>query len=180
MITAAQKAMQRVLERCGVPCASPSSAKNLNRCCFCLAVDPAEVRANLNRLLDAHGGAGQLNESHANLFSALPVFVPESMIKRMAEAVRALTAVATTEPYQRVALGRAPDIARYDPGSPGGVLGFDFHLTATGPKLIEINTNPGGLLLNAMLAQAQQPCVPELGVAFDGDSLINSLPAAAS
>ncbi|MBK9497619.1 MAG: hypothetical protein ACT4NL_03785 [Pseudomarimonas sp.] len=168
MITAAQKAMQRVLERCGVPCASPSSAKNLNRCCFCLAVDPAEVRANLNRLLDAHGGAGQLNESHANLFSALPVFVPESMIKRMAEAVRALTAVATTEPYQRVALGRAPDIARYDPGSPGGVLGFDFHLTATGPKLIEINTNPGGLLLNAMLAQAQQPCVPELGVAFDG------------
>ncbi|KAF0219823.1 MAG: hypothetical protein FD176_3421 [Rhodospirillaceae bacterium] len=28
-----------------------------------------------------------------------------------------------------------------------GILGFDFHPTADGPRLIEVNTNPGGLLL---------------------------------
>jgi hypothetical protein len=30
-------------------------------------------------------------------------------------------------------------------------MGYDFHLTAVGPKLIEINTNSGGGLLNAYL-----------------------------
>jgi hypothetical protein len=37
-------------------------------------------------------------------------------------------------------------------------LGFDFHLSPTGPQLIEINTNPGGGLLNAVLRQAQRAC----------------------
>jgi hypothetical protein len=67
--------MQRVLERCGVACASPISADLLNHHCFCLAIDPAEVRANLNRILEAQGSVGRLTEAHANLFSALPVFV---------------------------------------------------------------------------------------------------------
>ncbi len=168
MNTVAQKTMQRVLERCGVPCASPISADLLNHHCFCLAVDSAEVRANLNRILAAHGDVGQLTEAHTNLFSALPVFVPASMLRGMAEAVRTLTSVVTLEPYLRAALSRAPEIARHDPGSPGGVLGFDFHLAASGPKLIEINTNPGGLLLNVMLARAQQLCLPELSFALDG------------
>ncbi len=30
-------------------------------------------------------------------------------------------------------------------------MGYDFHLTEAGPKLIEINTNAGGGLLNAYL-----------------------------
>ena len=33
-------------------------------------------------------------------------------------------------------------------------MGYDFHLTETGPKLIEINTNAGGGLLNAYLLAA--------------------------
>jgi hypothetical protein len=42
------------------------------------------------------------------------------------------------------------------------LLGLDFHLTQDGPRLIEINTNPGGVLLNALLGQAQRACMPEL------------------
>jgi hypothetical protein len=49
-------------------------------------------------------------------------------------------------------------------------LGLDFHLTDYGPRLIEINTNPGGVLLNAMLGQAQHICMPEQMVAT-GDAL---------
>ncbi len=33
------------------------------------------------------------------------------------------------------------------------IIGFDFYLTPTGPKLIEVNTNPAGLLLSFLLAQ---------------------------
>lgn len=55
-------------------------------------------------------------------------------------------------------LAWAPEIARFDPGSPGGLLDYDFHLGAARPLLIEINTNPGGALLNVLLARAQQAC----------------------
>ena len=61
--------------------------------------------------------------------------------------------------FRSAALSYAPDIAGFDPGSPGGLLGLDFHLSADGPKLIEINTNPGGALLNVLLGRAQRLCV---------------------
>ena len=37
-------------------------------------------------------------------------------------------------------------------------FGFDFHVAADGPKLIEINTNAGGALLNLEMQRAQQGC----------------------
>ena len=49
----------------------------------------------------------------------------------------------------------------FNPDSPGGLLGLDFHLGLGGPKLIEVNTNPGGALLNAVLGRAQRVCIPE-------------------
>jgi hypothetical protein len=41
-------------------------------------------------------------------------------------------------------------------------MGYDFHLAADGPKLIEINTNAGGAFLNALLAKAQHACCAEM------------------
>lgn len=43
-----------------------------------------------------------------------------------------------------------------------GMLGFDFHLTQAGPKLIEINTNPGGLLLGLLQARGLAALHPGL------------------
>lgn len=37
-------------------------------------------------------------------------------------------------------------------------MGYDFHLTESGPKLIEINTNAGGAMLNLALTRAQHAC----------------------
>ncbi|TGL59287.1 circularly permuted ATPgrasp domain protein [Leptospira ognonensis] len=42
--------------------------------------------------------------------------------------------------------------------SGGLFLGFDFHETEEGPKLIEINTNAGGLLINSILYEVQDNC----------------------
>src|SRR3546814_591716 len=70
--------------------------------------------------------------------------------------------VAANPRYRQHVLQWAPDIATHDPGSVGGVLGLDFHLTVDGPRLIEINTNPGGLLLNAMALDAVRSCAPSI------------------
>jgi hypothetical protein len=45
-------------------------------------------------------------------------------------------------------------------------MGYDFHLTAAGPKLIEANSNAGGAFLNALLAKAQRACCAEVDVAL--------------
>ncbi len=45
-------------------------------------------------------------------------------------------------------------------------MGYDFHLTEAGPKLIEINTNAGGAFLNALLVRAQRACCTEVDVAL--------------
>lgn len=139
-----------------------ASAEALHRECFCIAVDPLAVKEHVNTLLNASGAAVRLGEAHAHLFSALPIFVPEQTVLQMTAAVRALTDVVASPMYTEAALSWAPPIAHHDPGSPGGLLGFDFHLGPDGPRLIEINTNPGGLLLNAMLARAQRLCMPHL------------------
>ena len=76
--------------------------------------------------------------------AAIPGLRPPGLLARSAvlvchrQVVEMNRAVAVLDRLLRDA---APDIP--DPG----VLGFDFHLTADGPRLIEVNTNPGGLLL---------------------------------
>jgi hypothetical protein len=51
----------------------------------------------------------------------------------------------------------------------GVFLGYDFHLGNTGPQLIEINTNAGGGLLNALLARAQKACCDDVEALLPGD-----------
>lgn len=146
---------------CNIACAETSTAEALHRECFCIAVDPQAVKEKLNTILDTTGTGVRLTDTHAHLFSALPIFVPEETVLQMTAAIEALTEVAATPTYAAAALAWAPAVARHDPGSPGGLLGFDFHLGPDGPRLIEINTNPGGLLLNATLARAQRLCMPQ-------------------
>jgi hypothetical protein len=55
-----------------------------------------------------------------------------------------------------------PAIAKRNRGPRGAFMGYDFHLTPDGPKLIEINTNAGGAFLNAFLARAQIACCREV------------------
>jgi len=154
-----------VPEACASECSSTSSADVLNRECFCLGIDQQALRAELQSALGAHGLPEELAESHPHLFSALPVFVSPRHIEQTASVVAAIEEVTASSSYQSAVMSWAPEIAAFDPGSPGGLLGLDFHLGPAGPRLIEINTNPGGVLLNAILGQVHRACVPELTVA---------------
>lgn len=143
-------------------CSPGASAETLNRECFCLGVDAQALHAKLTAILGSQGLPGTLADSHPHLFSPLPVFVSRRHIEQAATVVAAIEEVIALPAYRAAVMAFAPDIAQFDPGSPGGLLGLDFHLTATGPRLIEINTNPGGVLLNALLGQAQLACMPEV------------------
>ena len=169
-----------ITDVCGLGCGAPLSAEDLHRACFCLAVDPAQLRTHLQDVLAAHGAPAPLADTHAHLFASLPVFVPAASVRAMSHVVTAIESVVAAPVYRGAVRAWAPDIASFDPGSPGGLLGFDFHLGPDGPRLIEINTNPGGVLVNALLVEAQQLCMPALsapavGVADVGEAALDVL-----
>ena len=129
-------------------CANPLSMESLNDYCFCVSADPSALHAALASILDAHGVPATLAETHPHLFAAVPVYVSRQHLVQVEAAVTAIEAVTGLPAWREAVLAWAPKVALHDPGSPGGLLGLDFHLTPEGPRLIEINTNPGGILMS--------------------------------
>lgn len=133
----------------------------LNRECACLSIDRPALEALLER-----GGIGGLDgvilANRSQLFSPVPVFLTRTHVVEISAAVSAIERVIAMPAYATAAIARAPEIARHAFGPRGVFYGYDFHLGADGPKLIEINTNAGGALLNALLARAQKACCPEM------------------
>ena len=91
----------------------------------------------------------QLRATQPQFFSAAAIAIPAATMQAMAELIAAIESVIALPAYQAHALAQAPAIARLPCAARGAFMGYDFHLTAVGPKLIEINTNSGGGLLNA-------------------------------
>jgi len=122
--------------------------------------------------LSAHlresGLPGELLNSHKNLFAESPVFLWQGHVQKIQQLVNAIDEVADNTAYQKTVLANSPDIARHHPGPRGVFFGYDFHLSQQGPRLIEVNTNAGGSLLNLYLAAAQQACCAGVAKFFDG------------
>lgn len=135
-----------------------SLADRLNQECYCRTLDRKALNTSLqNQLLDTTDnpiGANELNK----LFSATPVFVPKAEIKAMMRIVEAIESAVGLSSYKQQVLSWAPKIAAFDPGPIGAFMGYDFHLSSSGPQLIEINSNAGGAFLNVALARAQKHC----------------------
>jgi hypothetical protein len=136
-------------------------SERLNRECFCITLDVGVLCEALTREVGDPEFCDTLIRTHPHLFSRTPVFVPQDEMARMRRIVRAIEAAAQLPDYQAAALSWAPEIAQRDYGPRGVLMGYDFHLAADGPKLIEVNTNAGGAFLNSILAQAQRACCPE-------------------
>jgi hypothetical protein len=146
---------------CGSPdCSSGSSVDVLNQSCYCVTVDKMTLRKSLD---SEFGGifSTAMWDSHEHLFATSPLFVGRTSLERMHSVVASVEEVVQTALFQEAAMKWAPEIARFDPGSHGGVLSYDFHLATSGPRLIEINTNPGGAFLNAVLGRFQKLCCNE-------------------
>ena len=133
-------------------------AEELNQSCHCIAVDHDKLRRALESGSLTAGIYSSIRERQPHLFSSSAVFLARAHLDRMRDVIAAIEAVLRTDGFRAWALDLAPPIARVDHGPRGVFLGYDFHLGAEGPQLIEINTNAGGGLLNAALARAQQAC----------------------
>jgi len=142
--------------------------ETLNSDCYCVSLDKDALRRALEADPTAHGLHRMIEERCPHLFAALPVFVLRQHVNGMADVIQAVEEVIALPAYLEAAFAWAPGIARHDPGAAGAFMGYDFHLGADGPRLIEINTNAGGALLNAILARAQRACCKEIEALVSG------------
>jgi len=133
-------------------------ADRLNSDCQCLSLDSEALARELGHAPDGAALAAMIADDRPHLFSGAAVFVSGEHVRLMAQTIAAVERVVALPAWRRHALAYAPEVARYEPAARGVFLGYDFHLGARGPQLIEINTNAGGALLNALLARAQYAC----------------------
>lgn len=89
--------------------------------------------------------------------SPAAVAVPRADLRRMLRLVRLLDRLAVTPAYRAAVAPLVPEAARFDPGHAAVMMGYDFHLTPAGPRLIEVNTNAGGLLPAWLAGHADSP-----------------------
>jgi hypothetical protein len=143
-----------------VPAAAlASSIERLNSDCFCLSLDREALVRALDAELGQPGLSALVRERCPSVFAAQPVFVAAAHLQRMAQVVQAIESVVALPAYRQQVLAAAPAVARVGPGGPQSVFfGYDFHLDEGRLGLIEINTNAGGAMLNAVLARAQRSC----------------------
>ena len=141
----------------------PVSMEVLNSECFCISLDTAALRQALESEIGQPGLFELIQQRCPYLFAARPVFLSHAHMTRMARVVQAIESVVALPAYRDQVLAAAPPIARHDPGGAKGVFfGYDFHVAEDGFGLIEINTNAGGAMLNAVLARAQRACCPAI------------------
>ncbi len=115
-------------------------------------------------------------EERPHLFAESAVFVTDACVQRQRDIIAAVEGVIALPAYQERVLAYAPDTAQFIPKADSVFFGYDFHLSAEGPQLIEINTNAGGALLNAILARTQKACCDLAGEGHTTGAMITSNP----
>jgi len=154
----------------------PGGAESLNRSCFCISLDADALKRELETDPETRSVYPLILENCPHLFAALPVFVSRRHLEEMANIVQAVESVVALSAFRDIVLEWSAPIARFDAGGARGVfLSYDFHVTGAGPKLIEINTNAGGALLNAVLARAQRGCCPAIAGMTTGSVELGAL-----
>jgi hypothetical protein len=135
------------------PC--EQKVEQLNSHCRCVSLNKEAIQAELLRRQDDIDLYRMLIEERPHLFAQSAVFVADACMQRQRDIIAAIESVIALPAYQERALGYAPESAKFIPKAHSVFFGYDFHMAAEGPQLIEINTNAGGGLLNAIIAQTQ-------------------------
>ncbi len=146
---------------CEIPgCESLSSmiATRLNEDCFCQTLD----RERLDYVLRHDQLQGDVLAQHPQLFSNIATFVSRTQFTSIKNAIEAIERTIALPAFNDSVMHEAHSHARVNHGPKGAFMGYDFHLSTDGARLIEINTNAGGAFLNAILVGAQKACCPPM------------------
>jgi len=137
----------------------PTSTGALNAHCYCISLDQAALAQAFRDEVGDDAVYDLVQERCPHLFSAHPVFIDQQRVKDIQQLLLGIEHIVALPSYRAHVLKHAPAIARHNTRHVRGVFfAYDFHINQEELGLIEINTNAGGAMLNAMLARAQYAC----------------------
>ena len=125
-------------------------------------LDPV-IEARLLRLnrscpcLDHRRGPAPTSPRPERFFAAAAVMLTAAARDEMFAQIAAIEAAAATPAYQQATCAGLPARPAQD-RTRGLLMGYDFHITPDGPRLIEINTNAGGAFLAAAGVAGAERC----------------------
>ena len=144
----------------GAACCSAVPVEVVNSFCHCLPFDVDERRSRVASASHDQRLACLLTE-RPGLYAGTAVFLSHDHYLHMVNLVEAVANSTESEAYQAAIQARNPgvDLARQWQ-SRSVLMGFDFHISPEGPRLIEINTNAGAAFLAKQFADVGSGCLP--------------------
>ena len=150
------------------------TAEQLNHSCHCVSLNKNILSESLSGEVISQE-VYRMMADRPHLFAESAVFISQQRLEEMLNIIKSIEQVIASHVFQKAVLAQAPEIAHYQPKAAGVFMGYDFHLSEDGPKLIEINTNAGGAMLNAKLIHAQMPCCEKVAEQQPGKLSVNTL-----
>ncbi len=132
------------------------SAAELNQICYCKTLN----NQRLQQVLERDGVGPEF--LHSSFFSSTATFLSSNDFISIRNTISAAERVLALPAYHQRVTSRGCPGGFHNPRVSGVFMGYDFHLAAERPQLIEINTNAGGAFLNAILLDAQSACCPPM------------------
>ena len=132
---------------------SAKTAKELNNNCHSATIDRDALELALHE--QGQDWHQRLHERCPHLFASTPLFISSNDDKKMRALIEAVSKVTSLPAWRNIILKNMPSISQRTPRSKGVFFGYDFHLNAEGVHLIEINTNAGGAMFNALEFRSQ-------------------------
>lgn len=158
-MSSTEKLAADICHVCDVKDNAAKTIQKLNNHCFCLSLPDGALKQALKDELAAPDIFELIEQRCPHVFSAQPVFVSESQQQAMAAVISAIEFVVAMPAFRDMILRSAPIIAQHGNQAAKGVFfGYDFHVHDEKIGLIEVNTNAGGAMLNAVLARSQRAC----------------------
>jgi hypothetical protein len=139
----------------------------MNLGCLCSTLQTDQLHQELVTRIGRQDFGEQLAALQPHLFSKSSVFITDRDLSLLERAVAALHRIASLPDYEAAAMDRLEGVAPRHWGPQGVFMGYDFHLSDAGPRLIEINTNAGGAFLHAAAARAHRSCCQSMDQRFN-------------
>ena len=131
---------------------------DLNRDCHCFPIARDEVISNISTMSRTFGMRAMLAE-RPHYFASTGVFLSQSVIASMHAQISAIEETVKLPAYRQEIFSRHDEaVFSVQRNTSGVFMGYDFHITAAGPRLIEVNSNAGGaFIVNALERSVGKP-----------------------
>jgi hypothetical protein len=131
------------------------TALTLNSDCYCWPIERGKI---VDKIVDqgAATDMAALLSERPHYFASTSVFLSPSILTAMTDQIRAIEDVIKLPGYIEAVKSRSSftEILSGQSKTKGVFMGYDFHITEKGPRLIEINSNAGGAFIVDMLEQS--------------------------